>query len=81
MKMTECKNIVQSHNKKVNAEFLKQNQTEVKQTSNPLCNGRDKAKCPLKQECCKNKGPVVYKAALRNSNGDLSFLYLVIQND
>ena len=68
--MPNVKNIVQSHNKMVNNEFLKQSQTEVKQTNDPLCNCRNRAKCPLNNECCKNKGPVVYKAVLKGRNGE-----------
>ena len=42
----------------------------MKQPQNALCNCRNKAKCPLNNECCKHKGPIVYKAAVNDSSGE-----------
>ena len=54
-------------NKKGNVQFIKRNQTEVKQSQNILCNCRNKDKCPLNSECYTYNGPIIYKAGLKDS--------------
>ena len=67
--MPNVKNIIKSHNKKVNGQYIEKQQTKVKQVESTECNCRNKAKCPLNNKCCVNKGPVVYKAAVKDNQG------------
>ena len=73
--MPNVKNIIKSHNKKVNGQYIEKQQTEVKQVESTECNCRNKAKCPLNNKCCVNKGPVVYKAAVKDNQG-VEHIYL-----
>ena len=64
------RNIIQTHNNKV----LKRHCEEIAQTnkSEPTCNCRVKAKCPLNGNC--RTGPMIYKATINAKDGERFYI-------